>query len=232
MDDRDIFAIIVLAGAFSTLIFSYGRALIDLNFKEENKKPTFLWGELRSTNARFTYMGWVSSELLTTISLGSSFILIYYYIKPFNWWLLNASVITYFTGTFFWYTVTTIAYCNDIRDIAAIPVLLMVLGNTIMLVTMIHPDTQPLTTDESDMIAFRMIHTMLGISFLHHLAFDVFVWYFSFVYMKSNDKDFCKPESSEASFIGTPEESPDLRKIGLKSLISSKRRVIIAGHAC
>jgi len=224
MDDRDIFAIISLIGGFLVLVVSYGRTAAALNFKAKDKKPTYLWGELRSENAKFTFIGWVVSEIITTLSLGSSFVLIYYYISPYSWWLLNASVITFLTGAFIWYDMTRVVYCNDVRDLAAIPVLLMVLGNGLMLVSLVHPDTKTLTVEEGDTIAYRMTLVMLGISFLHHIVMDVFIWYFSFVYMKTNDKGSCTPsEETELKIL--------LQNRRMGTLISSRRREV-TGLAC
>jgi len=224
MDDRDIFAIICLIGGFLVLVVSYGRTAAALNFKNKEQKPTYLWGELRSENAKFTFMGWVVGEIAMTLSIGSSLILTYYYISPYSWWLLNASVITYMTGAFVWYDMTRVVYCHDIRDLAAIPVLLMVLGNGLIIVSLVHPDTKTLTSNEGDQIAYRMTLVMLGIAFFHHLVMDVFIWYFSFVYMKTNDKAGCRPVSSSAEVMGLKN-----RKMG--TLIGSQRREII-GHAC
>ena len=232
MDDRDIFAIISLIGGFLVLVVSYGRTAVALNYKENDKKPTYLWGELRSENAKFTFMGWVVGEILNTISIGSTLLIIYYYINPYSWWLLNASVITFMTGAFSWYDLTRVVYCNNVRDLAAIPVLLMVLGNSLMIVTLIHPDTTTLTFGQGDMIAYRMSLVMLGISFLHHLVMDVFVWYFSFVYMKKNDKVACEPVSAQAAAPSAGSDAIGLSNRRMGSLIGSQRRSEIAGHAC
>lgn len=224
MDDRDIFAIICLIGGFLVLVVSYGRTAAALNFKSKDKKPTYLWGELRSENAKFTFMGWVVGEITMTLSLGSSLVLVYYYISPYSWWLLNASVITFMTGAFVWYDMTRVVYCNDVRDLAAIPVLLMVLGNGLMIVSLVHPETKTLTANEGDQVAYRMTLVMLGIAFLHHLVMDVFIWYFSFVYMKTNDKASCEPSATSAEVMG-------LRNRRMGTLIGSQR-VSVAGHAC
>lgn len=225
MDDRDIFAIISLIGGFITVFLSYARTAAALNFKPDDKKPTFLWGELRSENAKFTYYGWVVSAIVTAIGFGSSFICIYYYVQPYSWWLLNAATITLFVGAFSWYDLTRIVWCHKVRDLAAVPVLLVMFGNGIMLVTLVHPDSGPLDpTKESDNVAYRMVLVMLAFGFFHHLVMDLFVWYFSFVFMDVENSAYC-----ESSF-----ETVDtgLRKRGLKKMIGSQRRADIQGLAC
>jgi len=224
MENRDIFAIISMIGGFLVVVVSYGRAVVALNFKKEGKKPTHLWGELRSENSKFTFIGWVVSELLNTISISSSLVIVYYYIEPYSWWLLNASVIAFMIGAFSWYDTTRIVYCNNIRDFAAIPVLLMVLGNGLMVVSLVHPDTTTLTTHQGDKIAYRMALVMLGISFMHHLVMDVFIWYFSFVYMEKNDKESCT--------FDAPADKMGLKNRRMGTLIGSQRRSDVAGHAC
>lgn len=230
MDDRDIFAIIVLIGGFLVVVVSYGRTLAALNFKKGDAKPTHLWGELRSENAKFTFVGWVVSALMATVSLTSSFILIYYYVSPFSWWLLNASTITLMVGAFAWYDTTRVVYCNDVRDLAAIPVLLTALGNGLMLVMLVHPETTTLTTNDADLIALRMVHVMLAIGFTHHVVMDVFIWYLSFVYMQKNDKASCAAQFARVATEADMESPNELNRTGLKTLIGSRRRQI-PGHA-
>ena len=234
MDDRDWFAIQVLVGGFVVVVFSYLRTLIDLNYKKGDKNPTYLWGELRSENSKFTFMGWIVSIIITTVSLASSFILIYYYIKPFSWWLLQASTITLFVGAFIWYDLTRITFCRNYRDLAAIPVLLTTIGNGLMLVTIVHPDTHPLEPEtESHNVAYRMTLVMLGMAFVHHLVMDVFIWYFSFVYMKVNSDKFCATETAFETVAVNVEEDNRLRNRGMSKLITSQRvPITVPGHAC
>ena len=223
MEDRDIFATICLIGGVLVLVVSYGRTIIQLNYSE--KPPTYLWGELRSENARFTFVGWLVSAVLTCVSVVSSFILIYYYIVPFSWWLTNAAAITFFVGAFLWYDITRICFCNDIRDIAAIPILLTVIGLGIMVVALVHPDTTVNNpTNNSDKVAYRMVLVMMGLAFFHHLILDVFVWYFSFVFMKNSKEEFCgeKFQTRSDSLVG----SGQLRNRGMSRIISSNRREI------
>ena len=230
MDDRDIFAIIALIGGF-LIVAVDARTLAALNFKNEDAKPTHLWGELRSKNAKFTFIGWIVSGMMATISIGSSLILIYYYVEPYSWWLLNAATITLMVGAFSWYDLTHVVYCNDVRDLAAIPVLLTAFGNGLMLVMLVHPETKPLTSDEADLIALRMVYVMLGIGFTHHVVMDVFIWYLSFVYMDTNEKTACAAPF-EVVTVGTEAEEVGLKSDNLKTLIGSQRRRHIPGHAC
>ena len=228
MDDREWFGIQCIVGGFIVLFGSFFRTAMDLNFKKEDKRPTFLWGELRSENSKFTFMGWIVSIILTTVSITSSFILIYYYITPFSWWLLQASTITFFVGTFIWYDLTRIVYCKNVPDLAAIPVLLTTIGNGLMLVTLVHPDTKPIDAEEGSSVAYRMTLVMLGIAFFHHLVMDLFIWYFSFVYMKIDSNKFC---STESKFQTVSEDGIGLRNRGLVKIIGSQRREV-SGHAC
>jgi len=226
MEDRDWFAIMCLVGGTMVVFFSFARILIDLNFKPVEKRPTFLWGELRSDHSKFTFMGWVVSAILSTVCTTSSLISIYYYIEPFSWWLLQASTITFFVGVFMWYDYTRwIVSHGWKRDLAAIPALLATIGAGLMVVVLVHPDTQPLDTAvQADNVAYRMTLVMLGVSFVHHLVMDLFIWYFSFAFMEVSEANV---RSIDAQFA----KAPGLNKKGLSKLIGSNRKTV-PGHAC
>ena len=246
MENRDWYALNCLICGIVVFFGSYVRLIVLLKYRKDKQSPVFLWGELRSENAKFTFMGWIVSEMVKTISIAASLICIYYYVVPFSWRLTNAAVITYMVGVLLWYDITRWSYCQKCPDFAAIPILLTLLGNVILLLTIVHPDSVSRgesvmsmnngtvsytnSINDNDNVVYRMIIAMLAIGIQHHLVMDLFIWYFSFCFMKRIEgNEYCE---SGTEFMMQANNKGELNKISMRKLIGSQKRINPPGNAC
>lgn len=219
LEDRDIFGVICIVGGLITLATYFAAYVL------QDKR---IWGDLRSNN--YILYGFYISAIIAFGSLIATWFLIYYHIKPFNWWYLNGTMIFFFFGTSLWYPMSNLALSTDRLSLAGIGVFFTFAGNLALLVGLAHPDTGPDLANDGTESHYRWALMCVTAATFHHFVFDSVIWYISFAHQNMKEGYQGTPSGASATSHQIRRTNPvGIKVMGDRAIVTDKAKTAKMG---